>query len=103
MAPHSEAGVSADLDNMSISPFGEARSTVGGKPLNDDEVRKMTEYFNATLYLCLGMIYLKENPLLREPLELAHFKRRLLGHWGSDAGQVRTFNSAKARASVSVE
>ena len=96
MAPHSEADVSADLDNMSISAFGKARSTVDGKPLSDDEVRKLTDYFNATLYLCLGMIYLKDNPLLREPLNLAHFKRRLLGHWGSDAGQVSNIMRVKA-------
>jgi xylulose-5-phosphate/fructose-6-phosphate phosphoketolase len=33
------------------------------------------------------MLYLKENPLLQEPLKVEHFKPRLLGHWGSDAGQ----------------
>jgi xylulose-5-phosphate/fructose-6-phosphate phosphoketolase len=33
------------------------------------------------------MIYLRANPLLREPLKPEHFKRRLLGHWGSDPGQ----------------
>lgn len=83
--------VSEDLDNLSISAFGEARATVKDRPLSDDEVRKMTDYFRATLYLCLGMIYLKENPLLRDPLTLDHIKRRLLGHWGSDAGQSFTY------------
>ncbi len=29
------------------------------------------------------MIYLRDNPLLREPLNSAHVKSRLLGHWGS--------------------
>ncbi len=29
------------------------------------------------------MIYLKENPLLREPLRREHLKKRLLGHWGA--------------------
>jgi len=33
------------------------------------------------------MIYLRANPLLRQPLRPEHFKNRLLGHWGSDAGQ----------------
>ena len=32
------------------------------------------------------MIYLKDNPLLREPLDPEHIKNRLLGHWGSDPG-----------------
>ena len=32
-------------------------------------------------------MYLKENPLLKEPLKIEHIKTRLLGHWGSDPGQ----------------
>jgi xylulose-5-phosphate/fructose-6-phosphate phosphoketolase len=34
----------------------------------------------------LGMIYLRDNPLLREPLRAEHVKNRLLGHWGSSPG-----------------
>lgn len=45
----------------------------------------------ASLYLCIGMLYLKANPLLREPLRAEHTKPRLLGHWGSDAGQCFTY------------
>jgi xylulose-5-phosphate/fructose-6-phosphate phosphoketolase len=37
------------------------------------------------------MIYLRDNPLLREPLRPEHFKNRLLGHWGSDPGQTFTW------------
>lgn len=37
------------------------------------------------------MLYLKENPLLREPLKIEQTKPRLLGHWGSDAGQSFTY------------
>ena len=37
------------------------------------------------------MIYLKDNPLLTEPLKLEHLKARLLGHWGTDAGQSFTY------------
>lgn len=51
----------------------------------------MDDYMRASLYLCLGMIHLKENPLLKEPLKLEHLKARLLGHWGSDAGQIFTY------------
>ena len=29
------------------------------------------------------MIYLHDNPLLREPLKIEHVKHRLLGHWGA--------------------
>src|SRR5206468_3694753 len=32
-------------------------------------------------------IYLMDNPLLKEPLQLKHVKPRLLGHWGTTSGQ----------------
>jgi xylulose-5-phosphate/fructose-6-phosphate phosphoketolase len=70
-----------------ISAFGPARATVGGAPLSTDEVRKLDAYWRACCYLILGMLYLKENPLLREPLQVEHIKHRLLGHWGSSPGQ----------------
>ncbi len=47
----------------------------------------MDAYWRACNYLCVGMLYLLENPLLREPLKPEHIKNRLLGHWGSDPGQ----------------
>ncbi|ACC74574.1 phosphoketolase family protein [Paraburkholderia phymatum] len=56
-------------------------------PLQADELRNMDGYWRACNYLAAGMIYLRENPLLREPLQAGHIKRRLLGHWGSDPGQ----------------
>ncbi|MFM0290912.1 phosphoketolase family protein [Paraburkholderia megapolitana] len=56
-------------------------------PLSADALRKMDRYWHACNYLAAGMIYLRENPLLREPLKPGHIKNRLLGHWGSDAGQ----------------
>ncbi|KAH7325043.1 XFP N-terminal domain-containing protein [Stachybotrys elegans] len=71
----------------SISPFGKARSTVKGNPLSDDEVEKYNDFFKASCYLALGMIYLQKNPLLREPLQKDHLKGRLLGHFGSTPGQ----------------
>ena len=78
-------------DNGPISAYGTARSTVKGTPLSPDELDKIDAYWRASLYLCLGMLYLKENPLLQEPLKLEHTKPRLLGHWGSDAGQAFTY------------
>jgi len=74
-----------------ISPYGQARSTITESPLSPDELRRIDAYWRASLYLCLGMLYLKENPLLREPLDVKHTKPRLLGHWGSDAGQAFTY------------
>ncbi|OUL96904.1 phosphoketolase family protein [Paraburkholderia hospita] len=56
-------------------------------PLQADELRNMDRFWRACNYLSAGMIYLRANPLLREPLKPEHIKRRLLGHWGSDPGQ----------------
>src|SRR5579863_2368484 len=61
------------------------------QPLTQDELRKIDAYWRACNYLCAGMIYLRDNPLLREPLRAEHFKNRLLGHWGSDPGQTFTW------------
>jgi xylulose-5-phosphate/fructose-6-phosphate phosphoketolase len=77
--------------NLAISAYGTARSTVKGAPLSPDELLKIDAYWRASLYLCLGMLYLKDNPLLREPLKVEHIKPRMLGHWGSDPGQAFTY------------
>lgn len=55
--------------------------------LGEEELRLLNSYWNAANYLCVGMLYLRDNPLLREPLRPEHIKNRLLGHWGSDPGQ----------------
>src|SRR5215469_16388687 len=70
----------------SLSAYGIARSTIQGAPLSADELQKIDAYWRACKYLALGMIYLLDNPLLREPLKPEHIKNRLLGHWGSSPG-----------------
>src|SRR3954453_15975755 len=77
---------STTTDIRSISAYGPARSSVSGSPLEPQELQRMQGYWNATLYLSAGMIYLRDNSPLREPLKPEHVKRRLLGHWGSDPG-----------------
>jgi xylulose-5-phosphate/fructose-6-phosphate phosphoketolase len=47
------------------------------------ELELMHAYWRACNYLAVGMIYLKDNPLLKEPLKADHIKQRLLGHWGA--------------------
>ncbi|KAK4157706.1 putative phosphoketolase [Chaetomidium leptoderma] len=75
----------------SISPYGPARSTVKDAPLSEDDMKKYNDFFKASLYLSLGMIYLRQNPLLKEPLKKEHLKARLLGHFGSAPGQIFTY------------
>ncbi|MDJ0729541.1 MAG: phosphoketolase family protein [Crocosphaera sp.] len=55
-------------------------------PLSPEELRKIHAYWRACNYLAVGMIYLKDNPLLKETLTENHVKNRLLGHWGSSPG-----------------
>lgn len=66
-----------------LSAYGVARATVAGAPLSDAEARKTHAFWRACNYLALGMIYLQDNPLLREPLKPEHIKNRMLGHWGA--------------------
>ena len=70
----------------SLTPYGETRSTITGKPLGGDELRNTDIYWRACNYLSLGMIYLFDNALLAEPLRPEHIKNRQLGHWGSSPG-----------------
>jgi xylulose-5-phosphate/fructose-6-phosphate phosphoketolase len=62
-------------------------NTENPEPLTSDEVGLINAYWRAANYLSVGQIYLCDNPLLREPLTLAHIKRMLLGHWGTTPGQ----------------
>ena len=55
----------------------------GEPPLTSRQQELMHAYWRACNYLSVGMIYLKDNPLLREPLQSEHVKHRLLGHWGA--------------------
>ena len=63
----------------SIAPVADAT-------LDAAELARMDAYWRAANYLSVGQIYLKANPLLREPLALEHVKPRLLGHWGTTPG-----------------
>ncbi len=56
------------------------------QPLSADELQKIHAYWRACNYLAVGMIYLRDNPLLKEELKAEHIKYRLLGHWGASPG-----------------
>ena len=55
--------------------------------LTPDLLRRMNAYWRAANYLSVGQIYLYDNPLLKEPLELSHVKPLVVGHWGTTPGQ----------------
>jgi xylulose-5-phosphate/fructose-6-phosphate phosphoketolase len=59
--------------------------------LSKEEIQQMDAYWRACTYLAASMIYLRANPLLREPLKAEHVKQRLLGHWGTSPGLSFTY------------
>lgn len=58
----------------------------GAAPLSAEQLHDIHALWRACNYLAVGMIYLQDNPLLRQPLQPEHIKNRLLGHWGSSPG-----------------
>jgi xylulose-5-phosphate/fructose-6-phosphate phosphoketolase len=55
--------------------------------VSSEMLTKMNAYWRAANYLSVGQIYLYDNPLLREPLTLAHVKPLVVSHWGTTPGQ----------------
>ncbi|WP_033826993.1 phosphoketolase family protein [Bacillus andreraoultii] len=48
---------------------------------------KVDAYWRAANYISVGQLYLKDNPLLKEPLKAMDIKVKPIGHWGTIAGQ----------------
>ncbi len=55
--------------------------------LSPELLKKINAYWRAANYLSVGQLYLHQNPLLHQPLQLENIKRMLLGHWGTTPGQ----------------
>ncbi len=52
----------------------------------DDLVRRADALWRAVTYVCVAQLHLRANPLLTEPLMVAHVKHRPSGHWGTVPG-----------------
>jgi len=65
-----------------LTPANE-RTAISATPLTDKDLELTHAYWRACNYLAVGMIYLKDNPLLKRPLKDEDVKQRLLGHWGA--------------------
>ena len=61
-------------------------SSMGQTETGQEELNLVDRWWRAANYLSVGQIYLRANPLLREPLTREHIKARLLGHWGTTPG-----------------
>ncbi len=66
-----------------MNSFSQQRTAT---PIRKEEIDALDAYWRAANYLTVGQIYLRDNPLLREPLRAEHVKPRLLGHWGTSPG-----------------
>ncbi len=54
--------------------------------MDQNRLENLDAHFRAANYLSVGQIYLKNNPLLLNPLSIDDVKQRLLGHFGTSPG-----------------
>ena len=76
----------AGYDRTELEKTTEMAKKIASGRLSDTELDLINGWWRAANYLSVGQIYLLDNPLLKEPLELKHIKPRLLGHWGTTPG-----------------
>jgi xylulose-5-phosphate/fructose-6-phosphate phosphoketolase len=69
-----------------MTPALPAEPDTTSPPLDEAQLDALLAYWDAANYLTVAQIYLRENPLLREPLRAEDVKPRLLGHWGTSPG-----------------
>lgn len=69
------------IGNNSARPW-----SASDRPVADEDLRTIDLWWRTANYMSVGQIYLKDNPLLREPLTRDHVKPRLVGHWGTTPG-----------------
>lgn len=50
-------------------------------------LEKLDAYWRAANFISVGQLYLKDNPLLREPIKASDVKVKPIGHWGTISGQ----------------
>ena len=50
-----------------MNAISQSPTDIMEQPLSLDELRKTDAYWRACNYCCVGMLYLRANPLLREP------------------------------------
>ncbi len=69
------------------NPDTSSRPAAAVRTLGPEELRLINGYWRAANYVSVGQIYLYANPLLREPLTMAHVKPLVVSHWGTTPGQ----------------
>lgn len=88
-APKKKTGASAGANLAAVDQGFNPEMTdfsAGDVYLSDEEMARIDAWWRANLYMTVGQIYLKDNVLVRRPLNSDDIKPRLLGHWGTSAG-----------------
>ena len=68
--------------------YNEKFATAQNSQLPDEnELKLIDAYWRASNYLAACQLYLRDNPLLKEPLKAEHIKKKIVGHWGTVPGQ----------------
>lgn len=65
------------------SPSRPVAQSPKAQPLSGEDLQRIDTWWRVCNYLSVGMVYLRDNPLLKEPLAVEQVKHRLLGHWGA--------------------
>lgn len=55
-------------------------------PVSEEAIEGIDKYWRVANYLAIGQIYLRSNPLMKEPFTREDVKHRLVGHWGTTPG-----------------
>jgi xylulose-5-phosphate/fructose-6-phosphate phosphoketolase len=78
----------SDVNNSDVknSDFSNSAVTKSKWSRDQSKLVAIDQWWRAANYLSVGQIYLLNNALLREPLQHAHVKPRLVGHWGTTPG-----------------
>jgi len=71
-----------ETTNDDLSTFGKARATIQESPLNAEELRLINAYWRTTLYLSVGMIYLRNKSAAARTAEAGRYKEEVVGALG---------------------
>ncbi|OTP12390.1 D-xylulose 5-phosphate/D-fructose 6-phosphate phosphoketolase [Enterococcus sp. 10A9_DIV0425] len=55
--------------------------------ISEKELEQIDAWWRTANYISVAQMYLKDNPLLRQPIQKEHVKAHPIGHWGTIAGQ----------------
>jgi len=55
--------------------------------INKEVITALDMWWRASNYLAAGQLYLRDNPMLKRPIDENDIKKKIVGHWGTVPGQ----------------